>query len=144
MSCFVCEKHQNIDIDLQLFFSGYDEFVVSHAPDKTQDAKNFIGALIVEPKKHIKNWVELSESESAKLGTLLKRVNECLYKHPKVEHVYTWVFGDAVDHFHIWVVPRYIGTEKAYWGVRFADSPNAPLGGLPQMKEFLGELKELV
>ncbi|BCL73867.1 hypothetical protein TUMSATVNIG1_58520 (plasmid) [Vibrio nigripulchritudo] len=143
MECFVCKKHRDLDKDLELFFSGFEEFVVSHAPDRTQNGKNFIGSLIVEPKRHVKNWAALSEDESAKVGLLIRRVNECLYRHPKVEHVYTWVFGDAVEHLHIWVVPRYIGTKKAYWGVKFAESPDAPLGGLPQMKKFIAELREI-
>lgn len=48
-----------------------------------------------------------------------------------------------MEHFHIWVVPRYIGTSKEYWGVKFSEFPDAPIGGFHEMKSFIDELKKL-
>ncbi|MDF4259463.1 hypothetical protein P7M41_24145 [Vibrio parahaemolyticus] len=141
MSCFVCDKHRNLDLELK--FEGFDDFVVSHSPDRTEDDSNFIGALIVEPRVHVKNWAELNDEQSALLGILLQKVNRLLLSSPKVEHVYTWVFGDAVEHFHVWVIPRYIGTPKEYWGVKSAEAPTAPLGGKYEMRGFISYLKSL-
>ena len=52
-----------------------------------------------------------------------------LYSHIEIEHVYTWVFGDAVEHMHVWIMPRYIDTPREYWGTRVTEWPDAPIGG---------------
>ncbi|WP_217495104.1 HIT family protein [Vibrio sonorensis] len=142
MNCFVCHKHQTQHQGLVLPFDDFPDFVVAHAPDRTEDQSNYIGALIIEPKRHLKNWAELSDNESTQLGLLMRAVNRILYQQSDIAHVYNWVFGDAVEHFHIWLVPRYQDTEQAYWGVKFSEAPNAPKGGETEMIAFITKLKE--
>lgn len=45
------------------------------------------------------------------------------------EHVYEFVLGDNVPHFHVHIVPRYPGTPREYWGTRVDEWPDAPGGG---------------
>ncbi|GHB30837.1 hypothetical protein GCM10007094_19090 [Pseudovibrio japonicus] len=141
--CFVCKKHKTLTPDLALNFKAYDEFVVAHAPDRTEDASNLIGALIIEPRIHVQNWSELSPRQAAQLGTLIGDVTGLLYAHPHIEHVYTWVFGDAVEHLHIWLMPRYKGTPREYWGIKVTQWPDAPKGGHTEMTQFVSRLKAL-
>ncbi len=73
--CFVCTKHDSLSSDLTLHIQGYDDFVVAHAPDRTKDSSNLIGALIIEPRIHVQNWSELSPEQAAKLGSgLIARI----------------------------------------------------------------------
>ncbi len=141
--CFVCTKHKTLPPNLALSFEAYGDFVVAHAPDRTKDGTNLIGSLIIEPRTHVQNWSELGPNQAAQLGALIGEVTGLLYAHPQIEHVYTWVFGDAVAHLHIWLMPRYKGTPKEYWGTKVTEWPNAPKGGHLEMAQFISKLKDL-
>lgn len=133
--CFVCDKHLDDSDDLFIDFEEFDKFKVGHAPDRAGTLEVYLGALIVEPLRHVENWADLYEEEALQLGLLIKEVHRLLFKDDSIEHVYTWVFGDAVQHMHVWLVPRYVGTPKEYWGVRLDEWPGAPKGGLKEIKE---------
>lgn len=53
---FRMRKHKNLNLNLELVFDGIEDFVISHALVRTSDESNFIGSLIVEPRKYINNW----------------------------------------------------------------------------------------
>ncbi len=36
-------------------------------------------------------------------------------------------------HIHVWVVPRYPGTPREYWGMRVDEWPEAPRGGAEEV-----------
>ena len=143
-SCYVCEKHRSCTDYLFIAFPQFECFKVGHAPDKTGTAEVYLGALIVEPVRHVEHWGELNEIETLELGQLLKQVHKLLYRDESVEHIYTWVFGDAVDHMHIWVVPRYVGTPKEFWGVKLDHWPDAPKGGGLEIKAKVEYLRSFV
>ncbi|AEV38878.1 HIT family hydrolase [Pseudovibrio sp. FO-BEG1] len=142
--CFVCTKHKTLTSDLTIDIDGYDDFIVAHAPDRTEDGSNLIGALIIEPRTHVQNWSELPPEQAGKLGSLIGQITGLLYAHEEIEHVYTWVFGDAVAHLHVWLMPRYKGTPREYWGTKVTEWPEAPKGGHSEMAQFISELKELM
>ncbi|KZK99209.1 hypothetical protein [Pseudovibrio sp. Ad26] len=141
--CFVCTKHKTLSPDLAMNIDGYNDFVVAHAPDRTADSTNLIGTLIIEPRVHVQNWSELNPQQAAQLWSLIGRVTGTLYAHSQIEHVYTWVFGDAVSHLHVWLMPRYKGTPREYWGIKVSEWPEAPKGGQVQMASFIKELNAL-
>lgn len=110
MDCFVCEKHKSMNEELILEMTAYNNFIVGHCPDKAGTGEIYLGVLIVEPKRHVKSWADLVEEECKELGLLLKDLNRIMYRSKNIDHVYTWIFGDAVEHMHIWLFPRYSGT----------------------------------
>ncbi len=144
MSCFVCEKHLSIDQNQILNINNTNDFIVAHCPDLTGTNEVYLGALVIEPKRHVKNWSCLNDKECIELSMLIKEVNRILYSHKKIEHVYTWIFGDAVEHMHIWVMPRYINTPKKFWGTKITKWPESKKGGLPEMAEMIREFQSLV
>ena len=142
-TCFICEKHANNDSDLFINFDQFNDFKVGHVPDRSGTGEVYLGALLIEPIRHVENWSELSEEEAIQLGGLIKEVHKLLYQDNSVEHVYTWVFGDAVNHMHIWLVPRYTGTPREYWGVKLDEWHAAPKGGSDEIKRKVAFLRSL-
>jgi diadenosine tetraphosphate (Ap4A) HIT family hydrolase len=134
-NCFVCDKHLEDFDELFIDFEEFDQFKVGHAPDRSGTSEVYLGALIIEPIRHVEHWGELFEEESIQLGLLIKEVLKLLLNDENVEHIYTWVFGDALEHMHIWIVPRYVNTPKEFWGVKLDEWPDAPKGGALKIKE---------
>lgn len=140
-ACFICDKHQTLAPELRIDFEGFEEFVVAHAPDRTPDETNHIGPLIIEPRSHIKSWAELPEDQAARLGVLIGKANALLMRQESIEHVYTWVYGDAIPHLHVWLIPRYLGTPREYWGAKVTQWPDTPKGGVKDMSAFIQKLQ---
>ena len=46
-----------------------------------------------------------------------------------IEHVYAFVLGHHVAHFHLHLFPRYRGAPREYWWPRLEEWPDAPRGG---------------
>lgn len=57
------------------------------------------------------------------------RLSRALTATEGAEHAYLFVLGHAVSHLHVWVVPRYPGTPREYWGMRVDEWSDAPRGG---------------
>jgi diadenosine tetraphosphate (Ap4A) HIT family hydrolase len=81
---------------------------------------------MVEPKRHLRALGDMTDEEAARLGVLMNRTASALREVEGAEHVYSFVFGDAVPHLHAHVAPRYPGTPSDYWGVRLREWPGAP------------------
>ena len=75
MSCFVCDKHRSLEPTHILQLKGVEHFVVAHSPDLSGNQDVYLGALIVEPKRHVQNWSELSDQESVELASILRELN---------------------------------------------------------------------
>lgn len=126
--CFICDKHAQGSTDLGGIIYEDDIASVGHLlPTDLTDV--YLGYLMVEPKRHVEGLDNLSDAEAASLGVLVRDVARVLKDSERVEHVYSFVLGDAVPHLHIHVVPRYEGTPREYWGARVGEWPDAPRGG---------------
>lgn len=143
MSCFVCKKHKSLESAHTLQLKGVEHFIVAHSPDMSGNDDVYLGGLIVEPKRHVQNWSELSDEESVELASIIRELNRVLYSHNQIEHVYIWVFGDAVEHMHVWIMPRYIDTPRKYWGTRVTEWPDARKGSSAQVSEIMREFQAL-
>jgi diadenosine tetraphosphate (Ap4A) HIT family hydrolase len=79
-----------------------EHFVVEHAPLKLSSA----GTVIVEAKRHLLDFGEMTPTESAELASLLHRLVPAVKAATGVERVYFLALMERVDHFHLWLVPR--------------------------------------
>jgi diadenosine tetraphosphate (Ap4A) HIT family hydrolase len=86
-------------------------------------------------------WGELTDGEASALGVLVNRLARILKEGTNAEHVYGFVYGDAVKHLHVHLVPRYPDTPREYWGARVNQWPSAPRVNEPQMREFVAGLR---
>jgi histidine triad (HIT) family protein len=127
-TCFVCEKHAHgaaahggVIYEDELVYAGHAQLLGR--------SETYLGHLMAEPKRHVVGLGELTNDEAAALGQLVNRLARSLRNVEGAEHMYSFVFGDVVQHLHIQVVPRYPGTPRQYWGIRVTEWADARQGG---------------
>ena len=79
-----------------------EHFLVEHAPLKLSGA----GTVIVEARRHLLDFGEMSPTEGAELGSLLHRLVPAVKAAAEVERVYFLALIERVAHFHLWLVPK--------------------------------------
>ena len=79
-----------------------DHFLVEHAPLKSSSA----GTVIVEARRHLLDFGEMTPTESAELGSLLHRLVPAVKAATGVERVYFLALMERAAHFHLWLVPK--------------------------------------
>jgi histidine triad (HIT) family protein len=141
LSCFVCEKHRDVDAVLE-----DAHVVVSHLPLTTPAGTAetaYLGYLMVEPRRHVAELGDLDPEEAAAFGRAAARASAALQAHG-AEHVYAAIVGHAVDHLHLHLIPRYPGTPREYRWTRVDDWPDAPRGGAPDIAALTQRLRALL
>ncbi len=138
--CFICDKHVLGD-EAQGGVIHRDELVYVGHVHALDEPDVYRGYLMVEPVRHVSGLGQLTDPEAARLGVVVNRAARALRDLEGAEHVYSFVFGDNVDHLHIHLAPRYPGTPSDYWGVRLRSWPDAPLVDAEAMTELCGRLR---
>src|ERR1700684_2481710 len=108
--CHICRKQDGLKTGSELLDaprpSGYivegEHFLVEHAPLKSSSA----GTVIVEARRHLLDFGEMTPAESAELGPLLHRLVPAVKAATGVERVYYLALMERVAHFHLWLVPK--------------------------------------
>lgn len=143
-TCFICRKHcgeieapGGAVYDDALVFAGH-----AFIPDGKDTA--YLGMLLLEPKRHVANWIDLTDAEGEALGRAAARLSRALAQVCGAEHVYTFVLGHSIDHLHMFLLPRYPGTPREFWGLNVDDWPDAPRGGLDEIEELCEKLREVL
>ena len=140
--CFVCRKHVG-EISIPGGAVYEDDLVYAgHAAIPKGQTTSYLGSLMVEPKRHISGLANLTDEEAQNVGLLIARLSRALKTSEGAEHVYLFVLGHAVPHLHIWVVPRYPGTPREYWGLRVVEWPLAPRGGTEEIATLCKRIRE--
>jgi len=99
------------------------------------------GWLVVEPKRHVGKLGDLTDEEAEAVGRVMNRVARVQREALGAEHVYAFVFGDAVPHLHVHLAPRYPGTPIEYWGARLNEWPDHPRVDGDSMREVVSLLR---
>jgi pimeloyl-ACP methyl ester carboxylesterase/diadenosine tetraphosphate (Ap4A) HIT family hydrolase len=127
--CLVCQKHRGaVPVPGGVIYED-DLIYISHASIPDGKATAYLGALLIEPKRHIPSLASLTNAEAQRIGLYVAHLSRALLSGENVEHVYQFVTGHHVLHLHIWVIPRYPDTPREYWGMRVDEWPEAPKGG---------------
>lgn len=123
--CFVCRKHQmgaeaegGVVYDDGVVFVGHVHAVKA--------ATVYPGHLVVEPRRHAPGLGDLNDDEAEAVGRVANRAARGLREVAGAEHVYAFVYGDAVPHLHVQLLPRYPGTPSEYWNRRLLEWPQGP------------------
>jgi histidine triad (HIT) family protein len=142
--CFVCRKHRGeVVIPGGAIFED-DLLYCGHAWSQDEDLGIYLGACIVEPKRHVASWADLNDEEGSRIGITVRDVAKALKECEGADHVYVFVLGHNVPHLHIWVVPRYSGTPREYWGLQLFDWPNRPVGTAEQVEQLCARLRRIL
>lgn len=76
------------------------------------------GWLVLTSEAHARAWPDLEPGVLRALGPLAASVMAAQRTTLAAEHVYAFAIGDAVEHFHLHLVPRYAGTPERLRGRR--------------------------
>jgi histidine triad (HIT) family protein len=136
-ACLVCDKHRAADPGLEIH---RDTLVyVGHLP-ASPDA--YLGHLFVEPLAHRPGLADLTPEEAAAMGEGLRRSSAVL-KLAGCDHVYAFVFGDAVPHLHVHLYGRHPDMPPEYRGVKVDEWPGAPRGDAEAIARYVARLRRL-
>jgi histidine triad (HIT) family protein len=147
--CFICRKHRERGSLVPGGPVGEDELVlVSHvAPAGVLGGEGttaYLGHLFVEPRRHTPGLADLTDAEARSVGWWCTRASRALRDTAGAEHVYAAVFGDAVPHLHVHLLPRFAGTPREYWGVHVNRWPQARRGTAVDIEALVRELHTYV
>jgi histidine triad (HIT) family protein len=147
VDCLVCRKHREQGSLVPGGPVAQDELVlVSHiaAPDTLggPGTTAYLGQLLVEPRRHAAGLADLTDAEARAVGLWCARASRALRHVAGAEHVYAAVFGDAVPHLHVHLLPRFPGTPREYWGTHVNRWPQARRGDAAGIGELVQELRD--
>ena len=108
--CNICRKQDGLKTGSELLDAprpgGYvvegEHFLVEHAPLQESSA----GTVIVEARRHLLDFGEMTPTESAELGSILHRLVPAIKAATGVRRVYFLAVMERAPHFHLWLVPR--------------------------------------
>jgi diadenosine tetraphosphate (Ap4A) HIT family hydrolase len=108
--CHICRKQDGLKTGSDLLDApipgGYvvegEHFFVEHAPLQESSA----GTVIVEARRHLLDFGDMTPTESAELGSILHRLIPAIKAATGVERVYYLAVMERAPHFHLWLVPR--------------------------------------
>ena len=144
--CLICQEHRlEVALPGDHLIVG-DDVIAFHLPPWPPPAEDvYLGYLMVTPRRHVPDFGELTESESAAMGASISRLTRAL-KALGAERVYLAVIGHGVAHLHVHLFPRWPGTpEEVPWlevdsweGARRGDVA-AATGLAEEIKRLLSE-----
>jgi diadenosine tetraphosphate (Ap4A) HIT family hydrolase len=108
--CNICRKQDGLTTGSKLLDvpipGGYivegEHFLVEHAPLQESGA----GTVIVEARRHLLDFGDMTPVESSDLGPLLHRLIPAIKAATGVERVYYLAVMERAPHFHLWLVPK--------------------------------------
>ena len=115
MSCPACELDEG---KVLLRRGGF----VLHAVNQPTPVR---GWLVLTSERHARAWYDLTPEEAAALGPLAGEVMRAQLAVLGAEHVYALALGDVLQHFHLHLVPRFVGTPNHHRGRAAFDAPVA-------------------
>jgi diadenosine tetraphosphate (Ap4A) HIT family hydrolase len=102
-TCFICRKHNGQEAAPPGGYIYEDEhWMVCHAPEKLGP----LGTLFIESRRHFLDYAEMTDEESASLGSVMRKLYRALRLHTDAERIYQVTLMEGVPHFHSWLVPR--------------------------------------
>jgi diadenosine tetraphosphate (Ap4A) HIT family hydrolase len=104
--CLICRKQDGQGHEEAAPLGGYivegKHFLVEHAPLKQSNA----GTVIVESRRHLLDFGDMTSAESAELASILKRLVPALKIATGAHRIYFLALMERVPHFHLWLVPK--------------------------------------
>jgi diadenosine tetraphosphate (Ap4A) HIT family hydrolase len=108
--CNICRKQDGLKTGSELLDvprpGGYivegEHFLVEHAPLQESSA----GTVIVEARRHLLDFGEMTPAELAEFGSTLHRLVPAVKAATGVQRVYFLALMERAPHFHLWLVPK--------------------------------------
>ena len=124
----ICDKHRRGDDAPGGMLLADDLVCAGHVhPLDAPDAA--LGYLMVEPRRHVRGLGDLTEDEAGRIGVITSKLDRLLRDVAGVQPVYSFVFGDRVEHLHVHLAPRYPAAPVGLRGLGAGRHP--PVEGRP-------------
>ncbi|MBP3965624.1 HIT family protein [Paenibacillus lignilyticus] len=140
--CFICRKHRGDvrSVGSTIYEDGHVH--VGHIGFRGEEQTAYLGYVMVELKRHTPGLGDLSVQEAAAVGVIVNEVSRALKDVLRAEHIYSFVQGDGVPHFHMHLIPRYAGTPDHYRNpTNLINWPDAPNGGEAEVEKICSKLR---
>jgi histidine triad (HIT) family protein len=134
--CLICDKHRAADPGLEVHRG--ELVYVGHLPALPD---SYVGHLFVEPLAHRPGLGDLTPEEAAAVGECVRHTSAVL-RASGMEHVYAFVFGDAVPHLHVHLLGRYPDAPPDYRGFKVDEWPQAPRGDAVAIAAYVDRLRD--
>ena len=102
----------------------------------------FLGHLVIVTRRHVDHLGDLEDAEAEAVGRWARRLAAALRRVPGVARVHAGVHGLGDPHFHLHVIPRYVGTPVGLGPFEVDEWEGAPHGGAPQIERLVGRLRQ--
>jgi diadenosine tetraphosphate (Ap4A) HIT family hydrolase len=108
--CNICRKQDGLKTGSALLDvprpGGYivdgEHFLAEHAPLQSSSA----GTVILETKRHVLDFGEMSPAELAEFGAIVHRLVPAVKAATGAQRVYLLALMERAPHFHLWLVPK--------------------------------------
>jgi len=114
--CFVCAKQRGERVVPGGAIYQDDLLYVGHAAPREATSATYLGWLVVETRRHAPGLADLQPAEAEAVGAMVANLARALRAVVGAEHIYAFVLGDHVPHFHEHVVARSVsGRPRVIW-----------------------------
>ena len=101
--CFLCRKHAGDEPQPPGGYIYQDaDWLICHAPIE----RGPLGTLFIEARRHVLDYADFNDRESASFARILRTVFEALRTELHPHRIYMLSMMEGIPHFHSWIVPR--------------------------------------
>ncbi len=142
--CLICRKHSREATAPGGAIYSDPLIYAGHASFPADETVTYPGILVIEPRRHIPGPEDLTDDEAVAIGLQIARLSRALKARTDAEHVYIFRLGHHVPHLHVFLVPRYPGTPRQYWGVRVDEWPEGPRANAQEIEALCTGLRSFL
>ena len=114
MDCVICARLRAQPANEEPI-GGYvyedEHWIAYHAPCD----RSVLGQLFVVSRRHFLDFAEMTESEAASYGQVLRKLYGAMKHVLGAERVYSLITLEGVPHFHVWLIPRTFESLERGW-----------------------------
>lgn len=138
-TCLFCDRLQNAGSLVGR--TVYEDALVHVSHQLNDDAPTYLGAVIVQTRRHTEAGLsDLTDAEAERIGLLVGRVSRALRETVGAAWCYTYAFTEGYRHLHQFVVARYPRTPEEFVRLEITDWTDAPRGDRDRVEQLVGEL----
>jgi histidine triad (HIT) family protein len=141
-ACLVCQEQRGDVAVPGGLLEASELAIVFHVPPP-EDARTYLGHLLVTPRRHVADFAGLESNEAAEIGVQIHRFSAAL-KQLGAARVYVATIGHGVDHLHVHLLPRWPETPDAVPWHAVDEWPGARQGDVFAARELVEQIRSLV
>jgi diadenosine tetraphosphate (Ap4A) HIT family hydrolase len=142
--CLICRKHTGGATTPGGAIYSDPLIYAGHASFPADETVTYPGILVIEPRRHVPGPEDLTDDEAVAIGLQIARLSRALKARTDAEHIYIFRLGHHVPHLHVFLVPRYPGTPRQYWGVRVDEWPEGPRANAQEIEALCKGLRSFL